>query len=197
MLLWLIRKGKFDFCFHEQSLLVLVPIPCRWASGSVCDIQYAGVCFWTQQSFVWQSAWWIAEITHSGFRMFVAKPFLWRLFFFLWFLSGGFFFLPYFSKYQCENRQCEPLTVLRACLPAQLILWANLNAGFMTQQCSMLWHAGLETVPAAGTKCLSLNRCRFCLGEWKRSCGNQTLPGFPDAQQNLDPSVVPPAGLYQ
>lgn len=106
-------------------------------------------------------------------------------------------FLPYFSKYQCENRQCEPLTVLRACLPAQLILWARLNAGFRTQQCSMFWHVGLETVPAAGTKCLSLNRCRFCLGEWKRSCGNQTLPGFPDAQQNLDPSVVPPAGLYQ
>lgn len=98
MLLWLIRKGKFDFCFHEQSLLVLVPIPCRWASGSVCDIQYAGVCFWTQQSFVWQSAWWIAEITHSGFRMFVAKPFLWRLFFFLWFLSGGFFFCLIFPS---------------------------------------------------------------------------------------------------
>ncbi len=80
-----------------------------------------------------------------------------------------------------------PLTALRACLPARLILWANLNS-------VACWDTNRAS---GGAKHLPLNRCRFCIGEWKRPRRDQTLPGFPDAQQNLDPSVVPPAGLYQ
>lgn len=40
-------------------------------------------------------------------------------------------------------------------------------------------------------------RCGECCGGEPGPRGDQTLPGFPDAQQNLDPSLVPSAGLHQ
>lgn len=40
-------------------------------------------------------------------------------------------------------------------------------------------------------------RCGECCGGGPGPCRDQTLPGFPDAQQNMDSSMVPSAGLHQ